>query len=147
MDKPIDEVLLIRLFQAIWTSFKREISCDNVLTNNTKALVYGSSKPGMCPALWHNGCYSWKEHLWVFISHNGRWQVIREDFNFRWPEDILSATHHSVPSLWCYLSQETCYAKNVQGGQHYFQPHMQRTNWDWEKTTMCNVLFKNISKT
>ncbi len=37
-------VLLAHLFQAIWTAFKSELSCNDVLTNNTKALVYGRTQ-------------------------------------------------------------------------------------------------------
>lgn len=32
--------LLSHLFQAIWKAFKSQLSCNGVLTNNTKALVY-----------------------------------------------------------------------------------------------------------
>lgn len=36
--------MLTHLFQAIWKAFKSEISYNNVLKNNTKALVYGRTQ-------------------------------------------------------------------------------------------------------
>lgn len=93
---------------------KVNFSCNDVLTDNTKALVYGQNSrghPGTCPRLWHNGCYSWTGHLWVFISHNGWWQVIREDFNYFRGDDgqRTSSLTPSTPtsSLQCYVSRVT----------------------------------------
>lgn len=37
-------VLLTHLFPTIWKPFKSELSCNDVLTNNTKALVYGRTQ-------------------------------------------------------------------------------------------------------
>lgn len=116
-------ILLTHLFRAIWKAFKSELSCNDVLTNNTKALVYGANsrgEPGPCPRLRHNGCYSWTEHLWVIIWHNGWWQVIREDFNFRGDDGQRTSSlppFTPIPSLLCYLSHVTCYPKNAESGR------------------------------
>lgn len=125
-------ILLTHLFRAIWKAFKSELSCNDVLTNNTKALVYGANsrgEPGPCPRLRHNGCYSWTEHLWVIIWHNGWWQVIREDFNFRGDDGQRTSSlppFTPIPSLLCYLSHVTCYPKNAESGRWCFQLREQK---------------------